>query len=136
MDLMLQSGLFYAIFPSWQGHLGKDGKRELLDHMERLDEIYQGDLTLSENLVWGLVLTPYLHQEYLPDNLGELREALAVLIRKALGPIEFPRQRQEETTQVLALAETIRPYLKRRQTIGRPYPLGSPGWPPIPRPGC
>lgn len=117
VDLMLQSGLFYAIFPSWQGHLGKDGKRELLDHMERLDEIYQGDLTLSENLVWGLVLTPYLHQEDLPDNLGELREALAILIRKALGPIEFPRQRQEETTQVLALAETIRPYLKRRQTI-------------------
>jgi len=117
MELMLQSGLFYAIFPSWQGRLGKAGKRELLDHMARLDEVYQADLTLSENLIWGLVLTPYLHREDLPENLAELREALAVLIRKALGPIEFPRQRQEETTQVLALAESIRLYLKRRQTI-------------------
>lgn len=117
MELMLQSGLFYAIFPSWQGHLGKAGKLELLDHMGRLDEVYQADMTLSENLVWGLVLAPYLHQEELPENLGELREALAVHIRKALGPIEFPRQRHEETTQVLALAETIRPYLKRRHAI-------------------
>jgi poly(A) polymerase len=117
MDLMLKSGLFYAIFPSWQGRLGKAGRRELLDHMERLDEVYQADLTLSENLVWGLLLGPYLHQEDLPDNLAELREALAVHIRKALGPIEFPRQRQEETTQVLALAETIRSYLERRQTV-------------------
>jgi len=117
MELMLQSGLFYAIFPSWKGRLGQAGKRELLDHMARLDKIYQADLTLSENLIWGLVLAPYLHQQELPRNLAELREALAVHIRQALGPIEFPRQRQEETTQVLALAETIRPYLKPRQTI-------------------
>lgn len=117
VDLMLQSGLFYAIFPSWQGRLGKAGQRELLDRLERLDEVFQADLNLSENLVWGMLLAPYLRREELPDNLAELREALAVHIKKALGPIEFPRQRQDETTQVLALAETIRPYLKRRQKI-------------------
>lgn len=116
-DLMLQSGLFYAIFPSWQGRLGKAGKLELLDHMERLDEVYQAELKFSENLLWGMLLATYLHQEDLPDNLGELREAISGHIRKALGTIEFPRQRQEDTTQVLALAEIIHPYLKRRQTI-------------------
>ncbi|MEJ2223694.1 MAG: hypothetical protein P8X49_01000 [Syntrophobacterales bacterium] len=117
MDFMLKSGLFYAIFPAWQGRLGKAGKLELLDHMYRLDKVYQAELAFSENLLWGMFLTTYLHQEELPNNLGELREAIAGHIRQALGTIEFPRQRQEETTQVLALAEAIRPYLKRRQTI-------------------
>ena len=50
-------------------------------------------------------------------DLGELREVIGGHVRQALGTIEFPRQRQEETTQVLALAEAIRPYLKKRQTI-------------------
>lgn len=117
MDLMLESGLFYAIFPSWQERLGKAGKLELLDYMERLDKVYQADLIFPENLLWGMLLAPYLHQEELPDNLAELRAAISGHIRNALGTIEFPRQRQEETTQVLTLAELIRPYLKRRQTV-------------------
>ncbi len=70
IDLMLQSGLFYAVFPAWQGKLGEAGRLELLDHMERLDEIYRADLPFSENLMWAMFLTPYLHQEDLPDNLG------------------------------------------------------------------
>jgi len=117
IELMLKSGLFYAIFPSWQGRLGKAAKVELLDHMERLDTVYQAELAFSENLLWGMFLTTYLHQEELPDNLGELREAIAGHIRQALVTIEFPRQRQEETTQVLALAEAIQSHSQRRQTI-------------------
>jgi poly(A) polymerase len=117
IDLMLQSGLFYAVFPTWEGRLGEAGRLELLDHMERLDAIYRADLTFSENLLWGLFLTPYLHQEDLPDNLVELREALPVYTRNALGTIDFPRQRQEEVTQILALAELISPYLKERQPV-------------------
>ena len=117
MDLMLQSGLFYSVFPTWEGHLGEAGKLELLDHMERLDVIYRADLSFSENLLWALFLTPYLHQEDLPDNLVELREALPVSARTALGTIDFPRQRQEEVTQILALAEVIAPYMRERQPI-------------------
>lgn len=117
MELMLQSGLFYAVFPTWQGRLGEAGRLEILDHMARLDAIYQADLPFSENLLWALFLTPFLHQEDLPDNLVELRETVPVLIRTALGTIEFPRQRQEEVTQILALAEVIRPYLRQRQPV-------------------
>ncbi len=117
MELMLESGLFYAVLPTWQGHLGREGKLELLDHMERLDVIYRADLPFSENLLWALFLTPYLHQEDLPHNLAELREALPALSRIALGTIDFPRQRQEEVTQVLALAEIIAPYLEERQPV-------------------
>jgi poly(A) polymerase len=117
IDLMLQSGLFYAVFPTWQGRLGEAGKEELLDHMERLDVIYRADLAFSENLLWALFLTPYLHQEDLPDNLAELREALPVSIRNAGGTIDFPRQRLEEVTHILALAETIAPYVRKRQPV-------------------
>ncbi len=115
IDLMLQSGLFYAVFPAWQGKLGEAGRLELLDHMERLDEIYRADLPFSENLMWAMFVTPYLHQEDLPDNLAELREALPGFARQALGTIDFPRQRQEEVIQILALAEVTRPYLTQQQ---------------------
>lgn len=117
IDLMLQSGLFYSVFPAWQGHLGEAGKKELLDNMERLDVIYGADVPFSENLMWALFIMPYLHQEELPEQVGELREALPALIRQALGTIDFPRQRQEEVTQILALAEAMRPYLRQRQSI-------------------
>jgi poly(A) polymerase len=117
IELLLESGLFYAVFPTWQGRLGTAGKLELLDHLERLDVIYRADLPFSENLLWSLFLTPYLHQEDLPHNLAELREALPAHCRIALGTIDFPRQRQEEVTQVLALAHIIEPYLKERQAV-------------------
>jgi poly(A) polymerase len=116
IELMLESGLFYAVFPSWQS-LGEEGKLELLNNMERLDVVYQADLPFSENLLWALFLRPYLHQEDLPRTLGELREAIPALCRLALGTIEFPRQRQEEVTQVLALAEIIAPYHTERQSV-------------------
>jgi poly(A) polymerase len=117
IELMLESGLFYAVFPAWQAHLGEKGKLELLNNMERLDAVYQADLPFSENLLWALFLTPYLHQEDLPHTLAELRDAIPALSRMALGTIDFPRQRQEEVTQVLALAEIIAPYLAERQPI-------------------
>jgi poly(A) polymerase len=117
MALMLRSGLFYAIFPAWQGRLREASKLEFLDCMDRLDAVYQADLTVSDNLLWALFLTPYLLQEELGDNLAELREAIPGHIRNALGTIEIPRQRQEEATQILALAETIRPYLGKKQPV-------------------
>ena len=117
MALMLQSSLFYAIFPAWQGRLRETNKLKLLDYMDRLDAVYQADLTVSDNLLWALFLTPYLPQENLGDNLAELREAIPDHIRKALGTIEIPRQRQEEATQILALAETIHPYLRKKQPV-------------------
>jgi poly(A) polymerase len=116
MELMLDSGLFYAIFPTWQGRLGKAGRAQLLDHMNRLDVIYRADLPFSENLLWALFLTPYLHREPLPETMAELREAVPAHIRQALGSIEFPRQRQEETTQILALAEILAPHFETGQT--------------------
>jgi poly(A) polymerase len=116
MELMLDSGLFYAIFPTWQGRLGKAGRSELLDHMERLDVICRADLPFSENLLWALFLTPYLHREPLPETMAELREGVPAHIRQALGSIEFPRQRQEETTQIVALAEILAPAFEKGQT--------------------
>ena len=85
--------------------------------MERLDEDRpRADLPFSETLMWAMFMTPYLHQEDLPENLPELREALPGIARQALGTIDFPRQRQEEVTQILSLAEVTRPYLARQQT--------------------
>ncbi len=116
MELMLDSGLFYALFPTWKNRLDQRSRQELLDNMDRLDRVFQADLPMSENLVWALFLAPYVHREELPEAPGELREAMAAHIRQALGTIEFPRQRQEETTQIMALAEILRSYLEKGQT--------------------
>jgi len=120
MELMLDSGLFFAIFPAWRDRLGPAGRAELLDHLERLDRIYGAELPFSENLLWALFLTPYLHQQPLPHTLPELREAVTAHMRQALGTIEFPRQRQEETAQIVALAEVLRSFGEgQKATPGR-----------------
>jgi poly(A) polymerase len=119
LSLMLQSGLFYGVFPSWQGRLGAKGEAELLELMDRLDAVYQADLSLSDNLVWALFLTPYLRQGEMPTGIQELREAIQALSREALQGIEFPRQRQEESVQILALAEVLASSLAKK----RPAPV-------------
>jgi len=115
MDVMLRSRLFYVMFPAWQDRLGEVGEFELLNLMDRLDAVFQADLSLSETLLWALFLTPYLHREALPAKPAEIREAIQVYIRKALGEIEFPRQRHEEASQILALTEALDPYLRQKR---------------------
>ncbi|MGQ9689671.1 MAG: poly(A) polymerase [Desulfobaccales bacterium] len=115
MELMLDSGLFFALLPAWKDRLGTAGREELLDHMARLDRIYGAEVPFSENLLWAMFLTPYLHRQPLPDTLPELREAVTTQMRQALGAIEFPRQRQEETAQIIALAEILRSYRERQK---------------------
>lgn len=115
MELMLQTGMFFVLFPAWQERLGPEGEKEVLEVMERLDAIYGADLTLPESLLWALFLRPYFRREPLPPKLGELREAIHRGIRQALGAIEFPKQRQDETAQVLALAQALAPYLRERR---------------------
>ena len=39
--LMLESDLFYAIFPTWEGRLGEPGESRLLDLIGRLDLMFQ-----------------------------------------------------------------------------------------------
>ena len=107
INLMLHSGLFYTMFPAWQGRLDKAGEVELLNLMERLDTIYGANLSISESLMWAMFLKPYLRREELPAKLPERREAVQLSIRKACGEIEFPRQRQEEAAHLLGLAEAL-----------------------------
>lgn len=112
MKLLLQTGMFFVLFPAWQERLGPEGEQALLEIMERLDAIYGAGLNLPESLLWALFLRPYLSRETLPGKLADLRESLPRLIRQALGAIEFPRQRQEEATQILALGEALTPYFR------------------------
>lgn len=111
MELMLQTGMFFVLFPTWLDRLGPDGERDLLQAMDRLDAVFRAGLSLSEALIWSLFLLPYLNREPRPTKLGELREAVHRGIRQALGAIEFPRQRQDEAAQVIALAAALAPYI-------------------------
>jgi len=117
LDLMLKSGLFYAIFPVWKTRLGKAGEERLLDLFGRLDILFQAELPVADGLLWAVFLAPYLEQGGRPQNLKELREFIQGTAVEAFRGIEIPRQRQEELVQILALAEALAPLLQQKRAI-------------------
>jgi poly(A) polymerase len=112
--LMLQSRLFYAIFPAWKG-LGGPGERRLLALAGRLDLLFQAGTNLSDSLLWAVFLTAFLEQEPGSPDFKELRERFHERIKAALGGIEFPRQRHDEVSQMLALEARVAPFLNKNQ---------------------
>lgn len=117
-QLMLESRLFYAIFPAWNSRLGSAGEARLLELCDRLDRLVQTEVPISESLLWAIFLTAFLEQGPTARDFKELRESMQEQARQALGGIEFPRQRQEDVTQMLALEGIIAPFLRQ----GRPIP--------------
>jgi poly(A) polymerase len=117
-QLMLESRLFYAIFPAWNSRLGSAGEARLLELCGRLDRLVQAEVPISEGLLWAIFLTAFLEQGPKARDFKELRESMQEQARQALGGIEFPRQRQEDVTQMLALEGIIAPFLRQ----GRPIP--------------
>jgi poly(A) polymerase len=115
--LMLASGLFYAIFPAWTGKLGAAGEARLLELTGRLDLLITTGLTLSESLLWAVFLAAFLEPEPHPQDFKELRDFIQEKIKHALGGIEFPRQRQDEVSQMLALDQRVAPLLAKNQAI-------------------
>jgi poly(A) polymerase len=101
--LMLESKLFYAIFPAWAGRLGASGEGRLLELIGRLDLLVQNSYPLSDSLLWAVFLTAFIEPELQPREFKDLREFIQEKIKAALGGIEFPRARQDEVSQMLAL---------------------------------
>ena len=58
-ELMLDSKLFYAIFPAWVGKLGASGEGRLLELIGRLDLLVQNGYPLSDSLLWAVFLTAF-----------------------------------------------------------------------------
>jgi poly(A) polymerase len=117
-QLMLASKLFYAIFPAWEGRLGKAGESRLLELFRRVDAVFQSGQALGDSLLWAAFLTPYLESlEEHPRNLKELRDFIHEQARAALGGIEFPRERHDEVSQILALEEALTQSLAQGRTF-------------------
>jgi poly(A) polymerase len=114
-ELMLASGLFYAIFPGWQGRLGPAGEARLLNLAQRLDRITGAGRLVPEGIIWALFLLPYLEAEPWPEDAKDVRGLISEKAREALGVIEFPRQRQEEVVHILAIAGALAHYAKRHR---------------------
>ncbi|HZE22076.1 MAG TPA: hypothetical protein VE082_08490, partial [Desulfobaccales bacterium] len=114
-ELMTASGLFYAIFRAWAGRPAVE--RRLLELCGRLDLLVKGGVSLPDSLLWALFLSAYVEPELQPLDFKELREFIQEKIKEAMGGIEFPRQRQDEVSQMLALEQRLVPLLRRRQAI-------------------
>jgi hypothetical protein len=114
---MFTSRLFYAIFPTWSSRLGRSGEKGLVELLGRVDTLIRAERLLSESLLWAIFLTPYLEPETLPENLKEKRDIIQNKVREALGGIEFPRQRQEEVSQLLTVAAAILPFLRQKRPL-------------------
>jgi poly(A) polymerase len=112
--LMLESGLFYAIFPAWKG-LGGPGERRFLELAGRLDLLFQAGINLPDSLLWAVFLTAFLEQEPRSQDSKELRQLFHERLKAALGGIEFPRQRHDEVSQMLALEARVAPFLSKNQ---------------------
>jgi poly(A) polymerase len=117
LELLLRSGLFYDIFPTWEPRLGKAGEARLLDLLTRLDLLMQAAIPLADSLLWAIFLTPYLEPGLRFQNPQELREFFQEGAQKAFRSNEIPRQRQEELVQIMALAEKLAPLLKQKRGI-------------------
>jgi poly(A) polymerase len=115
--LLLDSGLFYAIFPAWKGRLGAAGEARLLALAGRLDRMALAGMPIGDSLLWAVFLSAYVEQETHPQDFKELRDFIHEKIREALGGIEFPRQRHDEVSQMLAMEERVTPYLKKNQPV-------------------
>jgi len=116
--LMLSSALFYAIFPAWEGRLGRSGEARLLALCRRLDLLILGERYASDSLLWAVFLTPFLEQDPdFPEDFKELRDFIHEGIKKALGGIEFPRQRHDDVSQILALEARIAPLLRDQRPL-------------------
>jgi poly(A) polymerase len=116
-ELMFASGLFYAILPHWQGRLGEEGEKRLLELLARLDLLIQNERPVSESLLWASFLIPYLEREPLPEHPKDLREFFREKGRESLGTVEFPRQRGDDVAHILALALTVASFLKDNRSI-------------------
>ena len=114
---MLDSKLFYAIFPAWVGRLGASGEGRLLELIGRLDLLVQNGYPLSDSLLWAVFLTAFLEPELQPREFKDLRDFIQEKIKAALGGIEFPRARQDEVSQMLALEARLAPLLAKGQPI-------------------
>ena len=115
--LMLDSGLFYEIFPAWAGRLGASGEARLLELIGRLDLLAEGGVAVPDSLLWAVFLSAFLEPEAHPQDFKELREFIQEKIKEALGGIEFPRQRQDEVSQMLALEQRVAPLTAKGQAI-------------------
>src|SRR5208337_2747554 len=116
--LMLSSALFYAIFPAWEERLGRSGAARLLALCRRLDLLMLGERHASDSLLWAVFLTPFLEQgPDFPEDFKELRDFIHEGIKKALGGIEFPRQRHDDVSQILALEARIAPLLRDQRPL-------------------
>lgn len=116
--LMLESGLFYAIFPAWEGRLSRSGGERLLELCRRLDLLMEAERNFSDTLLWAAFLSPYLEQgPDFPEDFRELREFIHAGIKEALGGIEFPRQRHDDVSQVLALEARVAPLLRSQRPV-------------------
>ena len=97
--------------------MGASGEARLLELIGRLDRLVENGLTVPDSLLWAVFLTAFLEPEAHPQDFKELREFIQEKIKEALGGIEFPRQRQDEVSQMLALEQRVAPLTAKGQPI-------------------
>jgi hypothetical protein len=78
----------------------------------------QAERSISDSLLWAIFLTPFLEQgPDFPEDFKDLREFVHDGIKEALGGIEFPRQRHDDVSQILALEARVAPLLQAHRPV-------------------
>ena len=78
----------------------------------------EAERSVSDSLLWAVFLTPFLEQgPAFPEDFKDLRDFVHQGIKEALGGIEFPRQRHDDVSQILALEARVAPLLRARRPV-------------------
>jgi poly(A) polymerase len=121
LHLMLQTGLLFSLFPDLERGLGnrslsaEKGRELFLSLFDLADQLIKTGRTLSEAILLGLLLTPFL-RAVIPEHpfLGKrekylyLAQTIHWAIHQILTPFSFPRGAKEMAYQILMAQSNLK----------------------------
>jgi poly(A) polymerase len=126
LQLMLQTGLLFSLFPDFERALGDRGlsvkktQEFFLSLFDLVDQLIQTGRRVSESILFALFLTPFL-QAVTPQHpfIGKrekylyLTQTIHWAVHQILTPFSFPRRSKEMAYQILMAQSNIKKAIQK-----------------------
>jgi len=126
LQLMLQTGLLFSLFPDFERALGDRGlsvkktQEFFLSLFDLVDQLIQTGRRVSESILLALFLTPFL-QAVTPQHpfIGKrekylyLTQTIHWAVHQILTPFSFPRRSKEMAYQILMAQSNIKKAIQK-----------------------
>ena len=126
LDLMLQTGLLFSLFPDLQRVFGERNPARDRDQQFFLslfglaDELLKMGRSVPESILVALFLAPFV-QRVIPHHpfLGEkernsyMMQSVRLAVQQVIGPFSFPKDTREMACQILTAQSTLKKSIDR-----------------------